>query len=114
MSCGFFFAFQNHCREEDILCLLHFHESKFRDRGCGISPHECLRSLIASTVCSVCLRPLQEHPAVFVPVNGKIHRHAEGVVGDVAARIALKALQLRCAPCKDPAALGILLALTFC
>ncbi|RNE99450.1 hypothetical protein TcG_11950 [Trypanosoma cruzi] len=37
-----------------------------------------------------------------------------GVVGDVAARKALKALQLRCAACKDPAALGILLAFNFC
>ncbi|RNC45491.1 hypothetical protein TcCL_NonESM04739 [Trypanosoma cruzi] len=36
-----------------------------------------------------------------------------GVVGDVAARNALKVLQLRCGACKDPAALGILLAFNF-
>ncbi|RNC38134.1 hypothetical protein TcCL_NonESM12652 [Trypanosoma cruzi] len=32
----------------------------------------------------------------------------------VAARNALKVLQLRCAACNDPAALGILLAFNFC
>ncbi|RNF01950.1 hypothetical protein TcG_11459 [Trypanosoma cruzi] len=37
-----------------------------------------------------------------------------GVVGDVAARNALKVLQSGSAACKDPAALGILLALNFC
>ncbi|RNC52132.1 hypothetical protein TcCL_ESM10679, partial [Trypanosoma cruzi] len=95
-------------------CLLHVQESKWRDRSCGIALHEGLRSLIASTAHSVCLRPLPKHPAVFLPVNGKIHRHAEGVVGDVAARNALKALRSGSAACKDPAALGILLAFNFC
>ncbi|KAF8296292.1 hypothetical protein TcYC6_0087220 [Trypanosoma cruzi] len=109
-----FFAFQDYCREEDISCLLHVQESKWRDRSCGIALHEGLRSLIASTVRSVCFRPLPKHPAVFLPVNGKIHRHAEGVAEDVAARNALKALRSGSAACKDPAALGILLALTFC
>ncbi|RNC38653.1 hypothetical protein TcCL_NonESM12080, partial [Trypanosoma cruzi] len=73
-----FFAFQDYCREEDISCLLHVQESRWRDRGCGIALHEGLRSLIASAARSVCLRPLPEHPAVFLPVNGKIHRHVEG------------------------------------
>ncbi|RNC54271.1 hypothetical protein TcCL_ESM08300, partial [Trypanosoma cruzi] len=53
-----FSAFQDYCREQNTSCLLHVQESRWRDRGCGISPHECLRSLIASTVRSVCLRPL--------------------------------------------------------
>ncbi|KAF8283349.1 hypothetical protein TcYC6_0028870 [Trypanosoma cruzi] len=109
-----FFVFQGYCREEDILCLLHFQESQWRDHGCGISLHEGLRSLIASTVRSVCLRPLPTHPAAFLSVNGKIHRHTEQVVGDIAARNALKALQLGNAASKDPAALGILLAPNFC
>ncbi|RNC52111.1 hypothetical protein TcCL_ESM10699 [Trypanosoma cruzi] len=38
----------------------------------------------------------------------------KGVVGDVAARNALKALRSGSAACKDPAALGILLAFNFC
>ncbi|RNC56462.1 hypothetical protein TcCL_ESM05973 [Trypanosoma cruzi] len=57
--------------------------------------------------------PLPKHLAIFLPVNGKIHRHAEGVVGDFAARNGLKALQSGSADCKDPAALGILLAFNF-
>ncbi|RNC39881.1 hypothetical protein TcCL_NonESM10711 [Trypanosoma cruzi] len=109
-----FSAFQDCCREEDISCLLHVHESKWRDRGCGIALHEGLRSLMASTVRSVCLRPLPKHPAFFLPVNWKIHRHVERVLGDVAARNALMVLQPGSAACNDPAALGVLLAPNFC
>ncbi|RNC52196.1 hypothetical protein TcCL_ESM10609 [Trypanosoma cruzi] len=109
MSCGIFLRFRTTVEKRTF----HASFTSTRVNG-GIALHECLRPLIASTVRSVCPRPLPKHPAVFLPVNGKIHRHAEGVVGDIAARNALKALQSGSAACKDPAALGILLAFNFC
>ncbi|EKG06186.1 hypothetical protein TCSYLVIO_002724 [Trypanosoma cruzi] len=104
-----FSAFQDYCKEVDISYLLYVQESKWGDRDSGISLQNGLRSLIASMVRSVCLRPLPTNPAIFLPVNGKIHRHAEQVAGDVAATNTLKALQAGSADCEDPAALPFLM-----